>query len=360
MLHGKANAGQPLPEPAELDRLVEELGAPTQPKREAAYEQLARLGQGGVPRLRLATFHARHEIRWRAEQLLGELVPREAWNEETRKRLREANVSFALKDAPLEQALRDLAAQAQVPLELSPALKELLQAKPLAVSLEVKEYGAALALQRLLSTHKLTYSLVFNGIVVEAGEYGREELRKKALDAKVGPFAFQDRPLREALQEVRGALPMGLAFDPEVFKKEAERGYAVNVSFKKALRLESVLAMLLEGHDLGFVFDGRVLNITNRARAANELQTETFELKGLVDLLMRRKGDVRLTEIEGALRESVDVLAWDAQARMAWRADQELLISQRRETLTRIAAYLELLRRLEGALSQPVGEALEF
>lgn len=346
-------------EPA-LDSLVEGLGADDPQARERSYELLAKRGREALPLLRRATYHAKHEVRFRAEQLLAELAPSEVWNEESRKKLREANVTLRLKDQPLPEALQALAAQAGLPLLISPHVEALLKAEPRRANLDVTGYGAELALRRILADAKLSYSLVFNAVVVEAGGGSQAALQRGVLDTKVGPLAFANRPLREALQEVHGALGAGLAFDPEVFKRADIQKATVTLSTQRPLRLEGVLSMLLEGYDLGYAFDERRLFISSRARVQNERLARTYELQGLLNSLLKRRGDTAQQLLAEALRESLDPLSWDQGAALNWKADGELVVTQGLATHARIEAYLKLLQKVEGTLNELSGEYMEF
>lgn len=340
--------------------LIERLGAERPAEREAAHEALAKLGKSALPQLRAASYHAKAEVRWRAEHLMAEAAPADAWSDSLRARLDEAKVSLDADNAPLDEVLRQWADAAGVPLALSPHLARALAEKPLRATLHIKEYGARLALERLLDDQGLSYALVFNGVVVEGGAKLRGTVLRELLDTKVPPLAFKNTPLRAALEEVRAALPAGLAFDDEVFKQEDVQALKVNLTTTRALRLETVLAMLLDGHDLGYLFDDRRVFVTSKDRTDDGLVTVDYALGPLVQAIERRTGQDGPDKIAEALRACVDARAWTKGSGTSWRGEDVLAVTQRRSSQERVAAFLKLLQQAEGILDRPPDNGLEF
>lgn len=340
--------------------LIERLGAERPAEREAAHEALAKLGKAALPPLRAASYHAKAEVRWRAERLMAEAAPADAWNDELRARLNEAKVTLDADNAPLDDVLRQWAGAASVPLALSPHLARTLAAQPLRATLHLKEYGARLALERLLDDQGLSYALVFNGVVVEGGAKLRGTVLKELLDTKVPPLSFKNTPLRSALEDVRAALPAGLAFDDEVFKQEEVQALKVNLTTTRELRLESVLAMLLDGHDLGYFFDDRRVFVTSKDRTGDGVVTEDYALGPLVQAIERRTGQEGPEKIAEALRACVDARSWTKGSGVSWRGEDVLAVTQRRSSQERVAAFLKLLQQAEGILDRPPDNGLEF
>lgn len=343
-----------------VEALIERLGAERPAEREAAHEALAKLGRSAIPQLRAASYHAKAEVRRRAERLMAEAAPADAWCESARARLNEAKVTLDADNAPLDEALRQWAGRAGVPLALSPHLARALAAQPLRATLHVKEYGARLALERLLDDQGLSYALVFDGVVVEGGAKLRGAVLHDLLDSKVPPLSFKNTPLRAALEEVRTALPAGLAFDDEVFKQEDVQALKVNLATTRALRLETVLAMLLDGHELGYLFDDRRVFVTSKERTDDGLVTVDYALGPLVQAVERRTGQDGPDKIAEALRACVDARAWTKGSGTAWRGEDVLAVTQRRSAQERVAAFLKLLEQAEGILDRPPDNGLEF
>jgi len=361
-LRAEEPAPKPVEEPkdADLAKLVDALGDARTATRDEAYAKLQRLGVTALPALRKATYHPSYEVRWRVERLLGEVAASEAWNETTRKQLPLKNITLALKDELLEAALKKWSAQSGVEATLSPALKASLERAPLLVTLNVKDYGAEQALERLLDDQKLTCSIAFNALVIEGGEGRRGKLLEDALSTPVGPFKFKDEGLRAALGEVLKGCPVGLALDEKVFVKEAEKNFHINLSTNKPLRLESVLALLLEGHDLGFVFDEKRILVTSKDRARNAPFTEEYNLQPLVSAMRARGNPSPYAAIVEALKTSVDRRGWTNETPVAWKGEDVLQVTQKASSQARIAAFLDALLRAEGMAQRDHGEPMEF
>jgi hypothetical protein len=92
-------------EPTRIDRLVEQLGSPKFPEREAATKELDAVGEPALDALKKAAASAEPEKRRRAEDLLARIERRV----ETARILAPTRVRLAFKETPLSEAVQELA-----------------------------------------------------------------------------------------------------------------------------------------------------------------------------------------------------------------------------------------------------------
>ncbi len=360
------SAGAPLgaevrgPDP--ISRDVAALGSTDAQVRADAQRRLSKLGEPAVPHLRQAAYHRDALVRKTALETLARIRPGSAWNRKVREKLKTAAVDVSARDEPLGRVLLDISRRSGLEIMLSPHLQRAMQEDPMPVSLEVRGCNLEVALAALLDSKKLTYSLVCDGLVVEGGSGLRPELLKTALAEKIPPIELKNATMAQAMEKIKPHVFLGIAMDAEEFAGEIGAKRTISLVTERPLRLETVLSLMLDGHDLGFVFDDRRLLVTSREKAEDRPAAEEYDVAALLAALRDRHGardpDRELAE---TIRECVDRMSWKGEGggTIAIR-EGRMTVSQRRSACARIREFLNALEACEGVGGGEIGEMLEF
>ena len=347
-----AESADAKPRPAaEIERLVKELSSEDWQARHRATERLAAIGTPAVRRLRRALHSKDHEVRHRAEMILNRIAAKSAWNRLAREKL-SRDITLELSRAPLAAALKAFERASGVEVAMSPHLEAVAEERKILVSIAAHGIGARQILARILKPHGLTYDLVYDSAVVEGGSELAPLVIEKALSAKVGPFDFEEAPLRDAVGKLRAQLPVEVVFDAKAFADGGGAERLVTLETNRKLSARTVLSLVLAGHELGYVYDARRIIVTTRERKRDRAVTRSHDISALaghLDLVAGvREAERKVLE---AARGCINAVGWSGAGsggRNTIKLDgQALAVKAPPATQERIE---EFLRRLAAAV----------
>ncbi|HTL53164.1 MAG TPA: hypothetical protein VL860_11355, partial [Planctomycetota bacterium] len=303
--------------------LIESLVDEDDAFRTAVRAELLKRGKAIVPDLRRNMYHADPDVRRWVLNVYREISANSAWNAEIRKALAESKISLKVEGLFLPEAIAQLAKTSGLDISLSPHLAEALktlkdeQREKLMVTFLAANEPVGKVLAQVLADTGLDASLVFDGVVVEAGEGMRYAVVAQALKTRIKPVALNKVPIDKLLNHLRKKSPVDIVMDPQAVKAMAGQNWTVTLETEREISLQSALAQALNGWDLVIAFDETRLIVTTKD--ANILQTrqETIEIEDLIRLMQDNRGEevadpVNLAaEVIAAIKECVQRRTWE-------------------------------------------------
>jgi len=350
-------------ERGEVARLVAGLASGDWKVRDRATKRLEEMGTAAVPALMKARHSKDPEVRHRSELILAKIAAKAAWNDLARAKLKR-RITLELSREPLAKALSEFARAARLPVTMSPHLEGVAADRKFLVSVDAHDLGAAQVLARVLRPHGLTYDVVCDSVVVEGGSRLAPLLIERELSRKVGPFEFEGTALRDAVARVRAQMAVEVVFDAKAFGADGAPDKRVNLKTPGPFSAKTVLALMLAGHELGYVYDARRIIITTRERTRSTLVTQEHDistLAGHVHLVRGVEGAER--KIMEALTACVDAVGWGGGGEGASSVKlvgRSLVVKAPPATQERVEEFLKRLARATGVPEPVEAEEEEF
>jgi len=341
---------------AELARLVSGLASGDWKVRDRSTKRLEQIGTPAVPALMKARHSKDPEVRHRSEMILAKIAAKAAWNDLARAKLGR-RIALELSREPLAGALEAFAKSARLSVSLSPHLEGIAAERKMLVSVDAHDLAAAQVLRRMLKPHGLTYDVVCDMVVVEGGSGLAPVLIERELSRKVGPFAFEGASLRDAVAQVRAQMSVEVVFDAKAFGADGAPDKRVTLKTPRPFSAKTVLALLLAGHELGYVYDARRIIVTGRESTRSSLVTRSHDISTLAGHVHLVRGvEEAERRILEALTDCVDAVGWSGAgggANSVKRVGQSLVVKAPPATQERVEEFLKRLGRATG-VPEPV------
>lgn len=303
--------------------------------QQAVRAELIRRGKVVVPDLRRNLYHHDPDVRKWVKHIYRQIGAGSAWNAEIRKALAETRVTLVVEGQFFPIALDRLRDASGLELSLSPHLKTALetlndeQQQKLMVSFLAANEPVGKILDRMLADTGLDASLVFDGVVVEAGEAMRHAVVEQALKTRIKPVSLNKVPVDKLLAHLRKKSPVDIVMDPQAVAQMTGKDWTVTLETEREISLKSALAQTLNGWDLVIAFDETRLIVTTKdANIANTRQV-SLDIHELIDLMRDNAGDEDIDEMN--LAAEVIVAIKSCVQRRTWEKPGVQIASVRLE-----------------------------
>ncbi|MGH8192187.1 MAG: hypothetical protein ACREP2_12145, partial [Rhodanobacteraceae bacterium] len=341
-----------------IDSLVDEDDA----FRKACRAELIRRGKAIIPDLRRNMYNHDPDVREWVLNIYREISATTAWNKDLRQALATTKVTIDLKNVFLPDAIKQLAQVSGLDISLSPHLAAVLpdlkdaDREKLTISLSAANDPAEKVLNELLSATGLDASLVFDGVVIEAGDSMRYAVVEQALRTRIKPITLTKVPIDKVLAYLRKKSPVDIVMDPKAVEQMAGKNWTVTLDMNRDLSLKSALALTLDGWDLQTTFDETRLIVTTRDANITQDRHETIDIHELVELMAENRDDNLdetnlAAEVIAAIKACVQRRSWEREGVQISAArgqeGMQLEVMQREGTILAVKDFVSILKLAE-------------